>query len=75
MRTPGRWTLPQCPVRPVRVVMIGVLAEKQPQVPFAGDQHPVQAIAACAGDPPFGDRVASHRQLHPIRMIGTAASG
>ena len=51
--------------------MIGVLAEDQPQVPFAGDQHPVQAFAAGAAYPAFRDRVAPHRQLHPIRMIGT----
>ena len=25
--------------------MVYVLAEDQPQVPFAGDQHPVQALA------------------------------
>ena len=34
------------PVRPMRIVVIGVLAEDQPQVPFASDQHPVQALAA-----------------------------
>jgi hypothetical protein len=33
----------QRPVRPAGVVMVGVLAEDQLQVPFAGDQHPVQA--------------------------------
>jgi hypothetical protein len=26
-------------------------------VTFAGDQYPVQALTAGAGDPPFGDRV------------------
>src|SRR5712672_3017117 len=55
------------------VVMVGVLAEDQLQVPFAGDQHPVQALAAGTGDPAFGYSVAQHRQLHPIRMIGTDA--
>jgi hypothetical protein len=39
------------------VVVIDVLAEDQPQVPFAGYQHPVQALAAATGDPAFGDRV------------------
>jgi hypothetical protein len=43
-------------------------------VPFTGYQHPVQALAAHAGDPSFSDRVAPHRQLHPIRTIGTVAS-
>lgn len=31
MRTTGRWPLVQRPVRPVRVVMIGILAEDQPR--------------------------------------------
>jgi hypothetical protein len=63
MRTPGRRALLQRPVRPVGVVMVGVLIKDQPQVPFAGDQHPVQALAACAGDPSFGDRVRPGRPV------------
>jgi hypothetical protein len=74
MRTPGGRVVVQRPVRPVAVVVTGVLAEDQPQVPFARDQHLVQALAASAGDPAFGYSVAPHRQLHPVRMIGTAAS-
>lgn len=61
--------------RPVRVVVTGVLAEDQPHAPFADDQHPVQALAPGTGDPAFGYRVAPHRQLRLIRMIGTDASG
>jgi hypothetical protein len=64
----GRWMCAPCGrvllqrlVRPMAVVMIGVLAEDQPQVPLAGDQHPVQALAAGAGNPPFGDRVRTRR--------------
>ncbi len=75
MQAPGGRALLQRPMRPVRVVVIDVLAENEPEMPFACYQHPVQALAAGAGDPPLGDRVAPHRQLHPIRMIGTAASG
>lgn len=43
-----------------------MLAEDQPQVLFAADQHPVQAFAAGAADPAFGDRVRTrcpHRGL------------
>ena len=54
---PGRWALLQRPGSPMDVVVIEVLAQDQPQVPFTGDQHPVQALAAGAGDPAFGDRV------------------
>ena len=32
-------------------------------MPFAGYQHPVQALSAATGDPPFGDRVRP-RCLH-----------
>jgi hypothetical protein len=34
--------------RPVGVVMVDLLAEDQPPVPFAGDQHLIQAFTACA---------------------------
>jgi hypothetical protein len=53
--------LAECPVRPVGVVVVGVLAEDQMQVPFAGDQHPVQALAAGTGDPPFGHGIRTGR--------------
>jgi hypothetical protein len=43
-----------------------------PAVPHPG---PVQQFAAAGADPPFHDRVAPHRQLHLIRVIGTDASG
>ena len=46
MSPPCGRVLLQCPVRPMAIVMIDVLAQDQPQVPFAGDQHPVQALAA-----------------------------
>jgi hypothetical protein len=75
MRAPRRRVLVQCPVRAVAVMVTDVLAEDQPQVPFAGDQHLVQALAAGAADPAFGYSVGRHRQLHPIQMIGTSVSG
>jgi hypothetical protein len=43
--------LVQRPVWPVSVVVIGVLAEDEPQMSFPSDQHPVQAFAADAADP------------------------
>ena len=49
MRTPGRRVLLQCPMWPMHVVMIDVLIKDQSQVPLAGDQHPVQALAPGAG--------------------------
>jgi hypothetical protein len=41
--------------------MIGVLIKHQPQAPFPGDQHPVQALTAGAGNPAFRDRVRTRR--------------
>jgi hypothetical protein len=61
MPVPCGRILPQGPVRPVRVVVIDVLAKNQPQVPFTGDQHPVQALAAGTADPAFGDRIRPGR--------------
>jgi hypothetical protein len=35
------------------------------------DQQPVEDLPAQGADHPFADRVAPHRQLHLIRVIGT----
>ena len=43
-------------MRPVGIVMIDVLGDYQLQVAFGGDHHPVQALAAGAGNPAFRDR-------------------
>jgi hypothetical protein len=48
-------------------------ASTRRKVVLIDDQLPVQELAAQGvGDPP-ADRIAPHRQLHPIRMIGTDA--
>jgi len=61
METPGGRILRQRPVRPMSVVMIGVLTKDQPQVPFVGDQHLVQAVSAGAAHPALRDRVRPRR--------------
>jgi hypothetical protein len=43
MPTPGRQVLLERLVRAMPPAVIGVLAEDQPQPPFAADRHPVQA--------------------------------
>jgi hypothetical protein len=70
-----RGPLPPGLVRPLAVVMGHVLAEHQSQVAFAGDQDPVRQLAAEGPIDALADGVAPHRQLHPIRAIGTSASG
>jgi hypothetical protein len=61
METPGGRILLQRPVRPMSVVMIGVLTKDQSQVPFVGDQHLVQALSAGAAHPALRDRVRPRR--------------
>jgi hypothetical protein len=41
MGSPRRWVLVQRPVGPMGVVVIGVLAEDEPEMPFTCDQHPI----------------------------------
>jgi hypothetical protein len=48
-------------VRAMNVAVVGVLAQDQPQVPLAGDQHPVQALEAGAGNPALRNRVRTRR--------------
>jgi hypothetical protein len=59
--TPSGRPLAECPVRAVNVIVLDVLTQDQPQVPLAGDQHPVQALAPGAGNPPLRDRVRPGR--------------
>ena len=61
----------QRPVRPVLIVMGLVLAQDPPQMVLIPDEGAVEKLAPASPDPAFGDRVAPHRQLHPIRLIGT----
>jgi hypothetical protein len=68
MWTPGGRALLQRPVGPMDVVMTDVFAQDQPQVPFTGDRHPVQALMAGAGDPALRDRVRTWR-LDRVLMI------
>ena len=60
-RRPAGGSCCRRPVRPMSVVMIGVLTKDQPQVPFVGDQHLVQALSAGAAHPALRDRVRPRR--------------
>jgi hypothetical protein len=62
-------------VGPVGVVEVFVLAQHDHQMPPIPYQGPVQQLTPTAADPAFHDRIAPHRQLHLIRMIGTGVSG
>ena len=55
------WLLAEGPVRPVDVVVIGVFAEDVVEMPSAGDEDAVGALAPSAGDPPLADRVRPRR--------------
>jgi hypothetical protein len=41
--------------------MVGIFAKDQPEVPLAGDQHPVQALATGVGDPAPRDGIRPWR--------------
>jgi hypothetical protein len=69
------WPQVPGPVRAMLVIVPGVLVQDRPQVPRPGDQHPVGDLGPDGADPSLGIAVAPHRQLHPIRMIGTGLSG
>jgi hypothetical protein len=52
-----------------------VFGQHPAQVVLIDDQQPVEQLTAQGTDDPFADRVAPHRQLHPIRTVGTDAFG
>ena len=62
-------------VGPVGVAEVLVFAQDGRRVPLVPGQGPVQQLAAAAADPAFHDRIAPHRQLHPVRVISTDVSG
>ena len=62
-------------VRPVLIVVGLVVSQDPPQMGLVPDNGVVQELAPTSADPAFGYRVAPHRQLHLIRVIGTDASG
>jgi hypothetical protein len=75
LRWPGvrlsRRKLAEGTVGPGRVVMPQVFGQHLSQVVLIDDQGPVKDFPSQGADDPFADRVAPHRQLHLIGMIGT----
>jgi hypothetical protein len=75
--TSGGRALAERPVRAMNVIVLDVLTQDQPQVPLAGDQHPVQALAPGAGNPPLRDRIrpgrSDMRLDNPPTAVNTAS--
>ena len=71
----SRRALLQALMRTMPVIVADVLGQDLAQMPLAEDQQVIQAFAPERAHEPLGICVAPHRQLHPIRMIGTGASG
>ena len=71
----SRGELSESTVRSASVVMLQISGEYMAQMMLIDDQQPVEELTAQGADHPLADRVAPHRQLHPIRTIGTGASG
>jgi hypothetical protein len=70
-----RGELAEGTVRPGGVVVLQVLGQCPAQMVLVDDQQLVEELLPEGPDHPFADGVAPHRQLHPIRVIGTDASG
>ena len=66
---------PEGPVGPVLVVEVLELPQRMQEMTLVPDERAVQELVAAGLYPSFHDRVAPHRQLHPIRMIDTGLSG
>jgi hypothetical protein len=62
-------------MRPVFVVMLRILGQDPPEVPFTVDQQVIEALAPQRSHVPLRKRIGPHRQIHPIQMIGTGVSG
>jgi hypothetical protein len=62
-------------VRPVVVVVTLAGRQDPAEVGQVPDEGAVEELAAQGADEALADRVAPHRQLRLIRMIGTDASG
>jgi len=71
----SRCELAEGSMRPASVVMLQISGKYMAQVMLIDDQQPVEELPAQGSDDPLADRVVPQRQLHPIRMIGTDASG
>ena len=72
---PIGWSLIECAVGPMSVVVRDVGIQDRGQVSVADDEDAVGAFAVDGADPSFGDGVGPRRQLHLIPTIGIAASG
>ena len=62
-------------VRSVMVMVVLVRSQDLPQMSLVPDEGAVQELASASPDPAFGNRVAPHRQLHPIQVTGTEGCG
>jgi len=62
-------------MRPVVVVVTLAGCQDPAEVGQVPDEGAVEKLTAASADPSLHDRVAPHRQLHPIRMIDTGLSG
>jgi hypothetical protein len=65
-----RWCQRERAVWPVGVVVADIDAQDALELPAAGDQEPVEAVAADGADPALGDRVRL-RPRNGVRTIST----
>jgi hypothetical protein len=62
-------------MRPMFVIVAGELGHHLAEMPFAEDQHMIQALTAKRAHEPLGKCIGPRRQLHPFQMIDTVGCG
>ena len=70
-----RWCEPEGAMWPMGVVVVDVGAQDTLELPAAGDQEPVEAVAADGADPAFRECVCLWRSKWGSRRGGCPASG
>ena len=69
-----RWCQPESAMWPMGVVVVDVDAQDALELPAAGDQEPVEAVAADGADPAFGERVRFRRSKWGADDLDTFAA-
>jgi len=72
---PPRRFLLQALVRPMPVIVAGELGYYLAEMPFAEDQHMIQALTAKRAREPLGQCIGARRQQHTVRVISTDVCG
>ncbi len=68
------WCQPESAMWPMGVVVVDVDAQDTLELPAAGDQEPVEAVAADGADPAFRECVRLRLRLRLMALVGSELS-